>query len=61
MTVPTETLKAASLEEGYSYHKWARKFYNRKKLSMSFDQFLRELANLGIPICAWEQPYRQKS
>ena len=49
MTVPTETLKAASLEEGY--RKWARKFYNRKKLSMSFDQFLRELVNLGIPMC----------
>ena len=27
MAVPTETLRAASLEEGY--HKWARKFYNR--------------------------------
>ena len=49
MTVPTETLRAASLEEGY--HKWARKFYNRQKLSMPFDQFLRELVNLGIPMC----------
>ena len=49
MTVPTETLRAASLEEGY--RKWARKFYNRKKLSMSHVQFLRELVNLGIPVC----------
>ena len=49
MAIPTETLRAASLEEGY--RKWARKFYNCKKLSMSHDQFLRELVNLGIHMC----------
>ena len=47
LTVPTETLKAASLEEGY--YKWARKFYNRKKLSMSFDKFQALRASAAVP------------
>ena len=40
---------AASLEGGH--HKRARKLYNRKKLSMAFDQFLQEPVDLGIPMC----------
>ena len=49
MTVPTETLRAASLDEA-SYEALARKHFSRKILGMSFDMWLRELVNLGVPV-----------
>ena len=49
MTVPIESCRAASLHEE-SYMKFARRHYSRKDLGMSFDQWLRELVNLGVPL-----------
>ena len=50
LTVPLETLRAASLSEE-SYMKLAKKHFCRKTLGMSFDMWLRELVNLGVPVC----------
>ena len=50
MVVPTETLRAASLDEA-SYLAIAKKHFCRKILGMSFDMWLRELVNLGVPVC----------
>ena len=49
MTVPTETLRAASLHEE-SYTELAQKHFCRKTLGMSLDMFIRELVNLGVPV-----------
>ena len=49
MTVPVETCRIASLDED-SYMHFARQHY-RKSLGMSYDQWLRELVNLGVPVC----------
>ena len=48
MTVPAETLAGASVHSD-SYLKLARKHY-RRSLGMHFDQWLRELINLGVPL-----------
>ena len=48
MTVPIESCRAASLAER-SYMQFARKHYD-KKLGLSYDQWLRELVNLGVPL-----------
>ena len=50
MTVPVESCRIASLNED-SYLKFAREHYSRKDLGMSFDQWVRELVNLGVPLC----------
>ena len=49
LTVPTETLRAASLHEE-SYTELAQKHFCRKTLGMSLDMFIRELVNLGVPV-----------
>ena len=49
LTVPLETLRAASLDEG-SYMDLARKHFTRKSLGMSFDMWLHELVNIGVPV-----------
>ena len=49
MLVPIESCRGASLNE-QSYMRFARKHY-RKALGLSYDQFLRELINLGVPLC----------
>ena len=49
MTVPVESCRNASLNEK-SYLAFARKHYSRKRLGMTFDQWVRELVNLGVPL-----------
>ena len=48
--VITESLRAASLDEN-SYLKWGKRFYSQQDTNMSLDQWLRELVNLGVPLC----------
>ena len=49
LATPEEWLRCASLNE-CEYLELARRHY-RKNLGISFDQWLRELVNLGVPIC----------
>ena len=49
MTVPVESCKVASLDP-VSYIRLANKHYSKKQLSMTRDQWLRELVNLGVPL-----------
>ena len=49
LTTPAETLRAASLNEA-SYERLAQRQFNRKSIGMSFDMWLRELVNNGVPL-----------
>ena len=49
LTAPLETCRAASLDEE-SYIALAKKHFSRKSLGMSFDMWLHELVNLGVPV-----------
>ena len=49
LTVPDETLRAASLHED-SYKALVNRFYSHKALGMSRDMWLRELVNIGVPV-----------
>ena len=48
MTTLRESCRCANLDEE-SYLRMAKKFY-RKELGMSYDQWVRELVNLGVPV-----------
>ena len=49
MSVPLETCRYASVHER-SYMDLAKRHYPGKKSGISYDQWLRELVNLGVPI-----------
>ena len=49
LTVPKESCMLQSLDDK-SYMALARMFY-KKSLGISYDQFVRELVNLGFPLC----------
>jgi site-specific DNA-cytosine methylase len=49
LTTPAETLRAATLDES-SYERLARRHFCRKTIGMSFDMWLRELVNNGVPL-----------
>jgi site-specific DNA-cytosine methylase len=49
-TVPVETCRAASLDPD-SYMKFARQHFNKKELGLDFPKWVRELVNIGVPIC----------
>ena len=49
LTVPLETLRAASLDEE-SYLRLARVHHSQRSCGMNFDSWVRELVNLGVPV-----------
>ena len=49
MITPHESCRVASLNEE-SYLAFAKKHYSRKELGMTYDQWVRELVNLGVPL-----------
>ena len=49
MTTPRESCRVASVNEE-SYLAFSKKHYSKKELGMTYDQWVRELVNLGVPL-----------